>query len=79
MVNIFIFRRDFRLIDNIGLIKSIKDNKTIPIFIFSKDQVEKNTYFSKRSFKFLLESLEDLNISLKKYKSKVFFYYGNVI
>lgn len=77
MSNIFIFRRDFRLYDNTSLINCIKDNKTIPIFIFTKDQVEKNKYFSEKSFEFLLESLEYLNIELKKYNSKINLYYGN--
>lgn len=75
--NIFIFRRDFRIIDNLGLHECLKDGKTIPIFIFTKSQVEKNSYFSKNSFGFLLESLEDLNIQLRKYNSKVFCYYGD--
>ena len=59
MTSLFIFRRDFRLNDNLGLIECYKkSNKVIPIFIFTPEQIEKNSFFSSNSFQFMLESLE---------------------
>ena len=57
---IFIFRRDFRLKDNVGLHECIhyalKHNcKIIPTFIIDEKQVGKNDYFSNKSFQFLSE------------------------
>ena len=79
--SIFIFRRDLRLDDNIGLIESLKQsNKVLPIFIFTPEQItSKNIYKSDNSVQFLMESLEDLNKNLVKHKSKLLYFYGNII
>ena len=62
-IGIFIFRRDFRIIDNIGLTALSKKCKTIyPIFIFTPEQVtDKNTYKSDNAIQFMIKSLEELN------------------
>ena len=79
--SVFIFRRDLRLDDNTGLIESLKQsNKVLPIFIFTPEQItSKNEYKSDNSVQFLMESLEDLNQNLKKNKSKLLYFYGDVI
>jgi deoxyribodipyrimidine photo-lyase len=79
--SIFIFRRDLRLEDNTGLIEALKQsNKVLPIFIFTPEQITtKNEYKSDNSVQFLMESLEDLNQDLKSYKSKLLYFYGDVI
>ena len=79
MKSIFIFRRDYRLNDNISLIECIKkSNSILPIFIFTPEQVEKNEYFSSNGFQFLLESLDELDKELKeKYNSQIHYYYGD--
>lgn len=81
MKSIFIFRRDFRLSDNLGLIECFKKSDTVlPIFIFTPTQIENNEYFSSNSFQFMIESLEDLNNELKnKHKSQLHYYYGSNI
>lgn len=80
MVNVvlFIFRRDFRVKDNIGLHECItyahkKDCKIIPTFIIDDKQVKKKDYFSNKSFQFLTESIDDLN---KQINQDVFIYEG---
>ena len=77
MSNLFIFRRDLRIIDNLGLHESLKDNITIPIFIFSKKQVLNNKYFSDNSFGFLIESLESLEKEIKKKNGKLYLFFGD--
>ena len=79
MKSIFIFRRDFRLIDNLGLIECAKKSSSIlPIFIFTPEQVENNEYFSSNSFQFMLNALENLNQELvEKYNSKIHYFYGD--
>jgi len=81
MKSLFIFRRDFRLNDNIALIECYKKSEqVIPIFIFTPEQINKNEYFSSNSFQFMLESLEDLDNELKNnYNSQIHYYYGDNI
>ena len=74
-INIFIFRRDFRINDNLALNSLIKDcgNKNIyPIFIFNPAQIypNNNPYFSNNCVQFMIESLDDLdkNIHVNYYE-----------
>jgi deoxyribodipyrimidine photolyase len=56
-MNIFIFHRDLRLIDNTSLIKQLKIYKKItPIFIFPPAQINPkiNKYFSHNSVQFMI-------------------------
>jgi len=66
MINIFIFRRDLRTYDNTALNKlktSFPNIKILPIFIFNKKQIDKNTnnYYSSNAVQFLFECLDDLS------------------
>ena len=78
MKSLFIFRRDFRLEDNTGLLRCIQDSSEVfLVFIFTPQQVSKNDYFSSNSFQFLIESLECLGKEIEKYSGKLHYYYGN--
>ena len=64
--SLFIFRRDLRLEDNIGLIESLQNStEVIPCFIYDKNLIN-NLKDSKFRWNFLNESLIDLDIELKK-------------
>lgn len=77
MKSIFIFRRDFRIKDNIGLLKCYKKSKNIyPIFIFTPEQITTNNYKSDNAVQFMIESLNDLNDNLD---NKLNIFYGNHI
>ena len=80
-MSIFIFRRDFRLSDNIGLINLLKDStdSIIPIFIFTPKQIKRNSYKSYNCIQFMIDSLKDLNESIKKNGSKLNIFYGEDI
>jgi deoxyribodipyrimidine photo-lyase len=65
MINIFIFRRDLRINDNISLNKLKRTYPKInilPIFIFNKNQIEpsRNPYFSPNAFEFMCDSLQEI-------------------
>lgn len=80
--SVFIFRRDFRLFDNTGLINACKkSDEVLPIFIFTPEQINPmiNKYFSNNSVQFLVESLDDLSLELRKVKSKLFIFYGDYL
>ena len=76
--SIFIFRKDYRLYDNIGLITALKESSSvIPIFIFTPQQLHNNDYKSDNAVQFMVESLTELNDELKKTtNSKLFYFYG---
>lgn len=81
-MNLFIFHRDLRLIDNTSLIHQLKKyENTIPIFIFTKEQIEKskNDYFSNNSVQFMIETLHELSETIKKYNGKLYFFKGDNI
>lgn len=80
-IGIFIFRKDLRLNDNIGLINLSKKCKIIyPIFILDEYQIELQNhnkfYYSNNAVQFLCESLEDLNIQLS---NKLNLFKGNYL
>lgn len=76
--SIFIFRRDFRLIDNLGLIKlSQLSDSIIPIFIFTPTQIDDNSYKSNNCIQFMIESLDDLSLDIQKNNGKLYYFYGH--
>lgn len=55
-MNLFLFHRDLRLIDNTALIRQLRKFKQItPIFIFNPIQIEpkRNSYFCHNSVQFM--------------------------
>lgn len=77
--SLFLFRRDFRLDDNTGLLLALSESATvIPAFIFDPHQVDKkqNQYFSEPAFQFLLNSLTELADCLRKKHSDLQIFFG---
>ena len=79
--NIFIFRRDLRIYDNKGLNESMNNlENIIPIFIFTPEQItNKNKFKSENAIQFMIESLKDLDLDLKKNNSKLHIFKGDNI
>ena len=66
-IAIFIFRRDLRLEDNIGLNYALENYNVIPIFIYNKSQIgNQNKFKSKRAITFMGQCLDSINEELKK-------------
>jgi len=64
--SLFIFRRDLRIQDNVGLIESLQNSKeVIPCFIYDENIIKK-LKDSEFRWNFLNESLVDLDNELKK-------------
>lgn len=80
-MNIFLFHRDLRLIDNTALIAQLKTlkQKVVPTFIFTPEQVKPdvNKYFSSNSVQFMVESLRDLNKQISDQGGKMYYFYGD--
>lgn len=82
MSSLFLFHRDFRLVDNTTLNAAIKKGLPIlPVFILNPDQIDasKNPYFSNPSVQFMCESLTELDAELRKQKSRLFMFHGDTV
>ena len=82
-MNIFLHHRDIRYQDNTTMIKMYKEigEPLVPIFIFPPEQIDpkKNKYFSDNLVQFMCESLDELDDSYKKKKSKIHLFEGDNI
>tara|TARA_Y100000992_G_scaffold74660_1_gene47141 strand:- start:2394 stop:3779 length:1386 start_codon:yes stop_codon:yes gene_type:complete len=79
MINgLFIFHRDFRIIDNKSLIELSKQvDNLFCCFIFTPEQVSNsNSYKSSNSIQFMIECLNDLSNYLKDNNGKLMLFYG---
>ena len=79
MNGLFIFHRDFRIVDNISLLELNKHCKNIyTCFIFTPQQVTNaNKYKSDNSIQFMIESLENLKNDIESKGGKLIILYGN--
>ncbi|WP_299439392.1 deoxyribodipyrimidine photo-lyase [uncultured Aquimarina sp.] len=79
-VNIFWFRRDLRLDDNIGLLKALKDDlPVLPIFIFDTEILNKLPEDDAR-LSFIYDMLQDIRKELiQDYDSSVAFFHGQPV
>lgn len=78
---LFIFHRDFRIIDNVGLMQASKlcDN-LYTCFIFTPDQVGKaNIFRSQNAIQFMIESLTDLETDIREQHGTLLLFYGEQI
>lgn len=78
--SIFIFRRDLRIIDNIGFISTLnKSEKIYPVFIFNDEQIDKNEnkYFNNNSVQFMIDCIKELQQSFKQINKQLFIFKGD--
>jgi len=76
---LFIFRRDFRVVDNNGLnLLNSLCKRVYPIFIFTPEQVTgANKHKSNNAVQFMIESLQDLAVQIRKMGGQLFCFYGH--
>ena len=81
MSGLFLFHRDFRIIDNVGLRAASKDcSKLYTAFIFTQEQVSKvNQFRSINAIQFMLESLESLSQQIHLHGGNLILLYGSTI
>ena len=74
-MNIYLFHRDLRVVDNNGINSANID--LVPIFIFTPTQINpsKNKYFSNNSVQFMCECLDDI----KRNVPELYLFYGETI
>jgi len=76
---LFIFRRDFRVVDNNGLnLLNSLCKRVYPVFIFTPEQVTgANKHKSNNAVQFMIESLQDLAVQIRKMGGQLFCFYGH--
>jgi deoxyribodipyrimidine photo-lyase len=75
--SLFLFHRDLRLVDNIGLNQAlVQSTHVLPAFIFDSRQIEKNPYGGSASVGCMVRALSDLDQELKGQKSCLNIGYG---
>lgn len=77
-INIFWFRRDLRLRDNIGLYNSLSSDKTLLLFIYD-DSILRNLKKDDPRVTFISSLINNINKKIEKFKSNVLCKYGNPI
>lgn len=76
-VNIFWFRRDLRLEDNVGLYHALQSGlKVIPVFIFDTDILNRLQDKKDRRVDYIHQALQRIHKELKKYNSGLYVYHG---
>ena len=74
---LFIFRRDLRLIDNVGLNQARKQCKKLYVcFIFTPEQVVNNEFKSNNAVQFMIESLDELRKQVREKGGELYTFYG---
>ena len=75
---LFIFRRDLRLIDNVGLYRASKMcDKLYTCFIFTPEQVtDENKYKSNNSVLFMIDSLKELENDINRQGGELITLFG---
>jgi len=80
-VGVFIFRRDLRLDDNLGLLDMLNSCETVlPLFCLDSNQIietpRNKYYYSPHAVQFMCESLVSLNTQLVERDSRLRYVYG---
>ena len=74
---LFVFRRDLRVIDNIGLNQAWKQCKKVyACFIFTPEQVVNNEFKSNNAVQFMIESLDELRKQVRAKGGDLYTFYG---
>jgi deoxyribodipyrimidine photo-lyase len=75
--SLFIFRRDLRLHDNLGLLSALERSEQVyPVFIFDPRQVSDNQYASTKAIAFMINSLSELRESIESGGGSFSYRYG---
>ena len=79
IINLYWFKRDLRIIDNVPLQMSCDEECPTLLFYLFEPLLVNDSHYSKRHWTFVKESIVDINKSLDKYKTKVHCYELDVI
>lgn len=77
-INVVWLKRDLRLSDHEPLTRSIDSGLTLLFYVFEPDLLA-DPHYDERHWRFIWQSLEDLNKQLNAFSTRIFVYYGSAI
>ncbi len=77
-INIFWFKRDFRIIDNEALFYAHQSDLPLLLICFFEPSVMNYPDSDARHWRFIYQSIEDLNKKLEPFNSKIYFFHDEV-
>lgn len=78
-INIVWFKRDLRLKDHLPLKRAIEENLPILLLYVLEPSLIAAPYSDERHWRFVIESINDMNDKLRRYRQSVYILYGEVI
>ena len=79
MTALMLFHRDLRIVDHNAL-ERIRDKHIIPLFVFTPQQIsDANPLKSNHSVQFMMESLRDLEQSIRQQHGTLYIAYGDTV
>jgi deoxyribodipyrimidine photo-lyase len=77
-VNVVWLKRDLRLNDHEPLSQSIKSGLTLLYYVFEPLLID-DAHYDQRHWRFVWQSIQDINIVLAQFNSRVYVYFGDAI
>jgi deoxyribodipyrimidine photo-lyase len=76
---LFVFHRDLRIVDNVGLLRAAKECRQLyTCFIFTPEQIgTHNKYRSKNAIQFMMESLGELSKEIREHGGELIVLFGD--
>ncbi|MDZ7898710.1 MAG: deoxyribodipyrimidine photo-lyase [Arcicella sp.] len=78
-INILWFKRDLRLRDHAPLQAALAENRPLVLLYFFEPSVMSDPHYAERHWRFVWESLQDLNTQLAKYKIEIKILHSEVL
>ncbi len=78
-IDIYWFKRDLRLEDNEALWRASQSQRPILLIYIVEPDLYNDIHYSNRHWRFVMESLDDLNNTLRKYQTNILTVYSEVI
>ena len=78
-INIVWFKRDLRLIDNNAIASALAEEIPVLLVYFMEPSLEQDVHYSDRHFRFIKQSLAEMNGLLIEHNTEILVVYGEVI
>jgi deoxyribodipyrimidine photo-lyase len=77
-INIVWLKRDLRISDNQALMDSLKFGQTLLYYAFEPILID-DPHYDERHWRFIWQSIQDINNQLEKFNTRVYVYFGDVV
>ncbi|WP_241480023.1 cryptochrome/deoxyribodipyrimidine photo-lyase family protein [Kordia jejudonensis] len=79
VINVYWFKRDFRLYDNKAFNEALNADAPVLLIYIIEPSLIADAHYSERHWRFVKESIDDLNVELTTYNTSIQVFYGEVI